>query len=123
MRFQPKTEQEVAGDGVWPASEVDFEILEATETVSKTGNEMIKLRVRIYNAEGRSKTLFDYLVATEGWAYKVRHFAEAQRERCSARPRATEAPSTPEGAARAHGSSLGAGWRRRRDRSERARGA
>jgi hypothetical protein len=77
MRFQPKTEQDVAGGGVWPAGEVDFEILEAAETVSKTDNDMIKLRVRVYNAEGRSKTIFDYLVATEGGAYKVRHFAEA----------------------------------------------
>ena len=76
MKFQPKTEQEVAGGSVWPAGEVDFEILEAQETVSKTDNDMIKLRVRVHNAQGNSKTLFDYLVATEGGAYKVRHFAE-----------------------------------------------
>jgi len=58
MRFQPKTEQEVAGGSVWPAGEVDFEILEAQEAVSKTDNDMIKLRVRVHNAQGNSKTLF-----------------------------------------------------------------
>lgn len=75
MRFSPKTEQEVAEAGLWPAGEVDFEILEAEDTVSKSGNDMVKLKIKVFNEVGDSRIIFDYLL--EAVAYKLRHCAEA----------------------------------------------
>jgi hypothetical protein len=55
MRLKPKSEQEVAA----------------------AGNDMIKLKVAIYNADGRRRTVFDYLMDTESMGYKLRHCAAA----------------------------------------------
>lgn len=77
MRFQPKTENEVAAAGLWPKGTYDFEVAEAAEKQSSKGNDMIELVVRLFDAEGKSRKVFDWLVDTEGGAYKIRHFAEA----------------------------------------------
>ena len=77
MRFQPKTEAEIAAAGLWPVGEYDFEVKDASEETSSSGNDMIKLQLNVFNASGDKITVFDYLVHTEKSAYKVRHFAEA----------------------------------------------
>lgn len=77
MKLKPKSEQEVAAGGLWTAGTYDFEILEADEQESRAGNDMIKLKVAIYNAEGRRRTVFDYLMDTESMSYKLRHCAAA----------------------------------------------
>jgi hypothetical protein len=75
VRFTPKTEKELAEDGLWEPGIYDFEILGAEEATSKAGNDMIKLRVKIFNQSGGSQIVFDYLM--EAVAYKLRHAAEA----------------------------------------------
>lgn len=77
MRFQPKTEKEVAEAGLLPNGVYDFEVIDANEKQSKKGNDMVELKIRLYDAEGAARTIFDYLVDTEGGAYKIRHFAAA----------------------------------------------
>jgi Protein of unknown function (DUF669) len=77
VRFQPKTENQVASTNLWPAGEYYFEVKNAEEGESKGGNEMTKLTLHVVNDEGAYRTVFDYLVATDGSAYKIRHFAEA----------------------------------------------
>src|SRR3954449_4738454 len=77
MKLKPKTEQEVAAARLWSAGNYDFEILEAEETESRSGNDMIKMRVAVYNAEGKRRTVFDYLLDTEAMGYKVRYCAAA----------------------------------------------
>jgi hypothetical protein len=77
VRFQPKTEKEVAEAGLLAKGVYDFEVTEATEKQSKAGNDMVELIVAVYDAEGRSRKIFDWLVDSEGSAYKIRHFAEA----------------------------------------------
>lgn len=75
---EPKTEAEIKAESnfpIWPAGVVDFEIRAAEDTVSKNGNDMIKLTVDIYNSEGKKQTVFDYLL--ESIAYKLRHCADA----------------------------------------------
>ena len=75
MKFQPKTEQEIQESGLWPAGEYNFEIIDSEDAVSSNGNDMIKIKVRIFNPEGKSIILFDYLL--EAMAFKLRHCAEA----------------------------------------------
>lgn len=61
----------------WPAGEYDFEVVSAEEQTSKAGNPMIKLRLKIFNAEGNERTQFDYLISTANAAYKLKHFCES----------------------------------------------
>lgn len=77
MRVQPKTEKEIAEANLWPEGVYSFEIIEAEETTSKAGNDMIAIRVKLFNAQGSSIMVDDYLVDTPRAAYKVRHCAVA----------------------------------------------
>lgn len=75
MRFTPKTEKEIQEENLWPTGEYAFEILEAENAVSKSGNDMIKLKVAIYNDDGNRRVAIDYLM--EAISYKLRHACEA----------------------------------------------
>jgi hypothetical protein len=75
MRFEPKTEKEIAEANLWPAGEYGFEIIEAVEKISKSGNDMIKLKLKVINNNNAFIFVDDYLL--ENMAYKLRHCAEA----------------------------------------------
>jgi len=55
----------------------DFEIVEAKERISSAGNNMMEMRVKIFDKEGHFRTIFDYLVDSDATGYKLRHFAKA----------------------------------------------
>lgn len=76
MRFTPKTEAEVQEAGLLPAGEYSFEVLEAEDKISKSGNEMIALKLGIEHEESL-RGVFDYLLTDERMQYKLRHFADA----------------------------------------------
>ena len=77
MKFAPKTEKEIASAGLWDKGTYAFEILEATDDLSKSsGKEMIKLKVKIFKDNGASQNVFDYLLP-DSMEYKLRHIAEA----------------------------------------------
>ena len=74
MKFQPKSEEEVSN--LIPKGEYPFEVLSAEEKTSKSGNDMIALKIGVaYNDATRG--VFDYLVDLESMAYKTRHFADS----------------------------------------------
>jgi hypothetical protein len=76
MKFQPKSKSEIDSDGLLTPGEYDFEIVTAEDTISKSsGNEMIKLKVNVFDANGGKRTIFDYLMPSV--AFKLRHAAEA----------------------------------------------
>lgn len=76
MKFQPKTDKEIAEANLWIAGNYSFEIIEGTDKVSKTsGNEMIELKMKVYNDEGNHIFVNDYLL--ESMAYKLKHAADA----------------------------------------------
>lgn len=79
MRFTPISEQEAASQSVslWPPGDYDFEVRNATDKTSASGNEMTALEVWIYNEDGGRRLIFDYLVASEKTVWKIRRFAEA----------------------------------------------
>lgn len=75
MRFVPKTQEELdrinlLEEGIYP-----FEVAFATDKVSKTGKEMIELKLRVWDKEGKEHTIYDYLI--EALGYKLRHFSQA----------------------------------------------
>ena len=52
----------------------DFEVVSAEEKMSKAGNEMIALRLKVWDKDGKEHYIYDYLL--EALAYKLKHFAE-----------------------------------------------
>ena len=54
MKFTPVSEQEAdaMSANLWPNGDYDFEVREATEKESASGNEMTELEVWIYDASG-----------------------------------------------------------------------
>lgn len=74
MKFTPKTEKEVTEDGLLPAGIYDFECADANDKTSKAGNEMIELKLHVFDANGNPRIIFDYLL--ESIAYKFRHAAD-----------------------------------------------
>jgi hypothetical protein len=74
MNFTPKKENELTRrllpDGVY-----NFEIMEGTDKISSEGNEMIELKIGIWDGDTIVSRVFDYLV--EKVDYKLRHAADA----------------------------------------------
>lgn len=71
MKFQAKAEEELGKRVVLDPGEYPFEVIEAIETFSKKGNEMIQLKVKVNGVV----TLRDYLL--DAMDFKVKHFCEA----------------------------------------------
>lgn len=65
MKVTPKTEEEL--NNVWPEGVYPFEVVDAEETISKKGAEMIKLKLDF----GRGKVIFDYLM--DSFPPKIAH--------------------------------------------------
>lgn len=76
MKFKPKSEKELAEANLWPKGDYAFEILESEDATDKNGNDMLKLKVKVFKDNGASQNIFDYVSGT--WMeYKLRHLAEA----------------------------------------------
>jgi len=80
VRITVKTEAEIEAESnrnsdIWPRGNYDFEVMAVEEKVSKSGNEMIELRLKVYDATGNSQTIWDYLL--DNIAYKIAHACEA----------------------------------------------
>jgi len=77
-KVMTKEEADAGANGaVWRAGTYDFEIHDASEEISKAGNEQIKLTVWVFDDQGDRKTCFDYLGATEKVQWKTRQFCQS----------------------------------------------
>lgn len=71
MRFEPLSDAELAAQrGTLKPGPADFEVIDAKEALSKAGNEMVKLTLRVWDSEGRQGQLFDYLLGNAQWKIK-----------------------------------------------------
>ncbi len=75
MKFQPKSADEIAREKLLPAGDYSFVVSQATEKVSKTGNDMIEVLLRVFKDDGSFVLITDWLM--EKMAHKLRHFCEA----------------------------------------------
>ena len=74
MQFNSKSREDLAKASLTPPGEYDFEIMRAEETTSKKGNEMIKLKLRVFVENGEIH-VYDYIVG--GMEYKLANFCDA----------------------------------------------
>jgi hypothetical protein len=77
MKFTPKSDKEIEEDGLLPKGTYDYEIIEATDKTSKSGNDMIELKLLFFHGESGSRTIRDYLL--EAMAGKLKHFCVSHR--------------------------------------------
>jgi hypothetical protein len=82
MNFVTKTKAEIeeekrafAEGGLLPNGWYDFEVMHAEEKTSKAGNEMIALKLRVFNPLGGEKHVYDYLL--ESNSIKMFDFCES----------------------------------------------
>jgi len=74
--FTPEDPRKLAAIGLLLPGEYDFEVIGAENARSKAGNEMLKVKLTIFNGD-RKSTLFDYLVFSENGMNKVYGFCLA----------------------------------------------
>lgn len=75
MRFDPKSDHEIQAMDLLPEGIYQCEVVQATDKISKSGNEMIELKIRVWDLNGKERLIFDYLLPQ--MARKLKHFAVA----------------------------------------------
>ncbi len=76
MKFTPKSDKELAEEKLLlPEGQYPFEISQGENKVSKAGNDMIELLVRVFKEDGTFLLISDYLM--EAVLYKVSHACKA----------------------------------------------
>jgi hypothetical protein len=78
--FTPRTDVEIhefqnkklLPEGIYP-----FIVKEIEPGVSEAGNPMLIVRLGIMDNNGEERNIMDYLLATDGWIYKLKHFCES----------------------------------------------
>lgn len=73
MNFTPKSDKEIDETGLLPAGIYQYEVISSEDARSKSGNEMIKLQLKLWTHEGNIYILYDYLL--EAMPKKLKHFA------------------------------------------------
>jgi hypothetical protein len=72
MKYNPE-----AATGMLPPGQYEAVVKVARDKVSKAQQEMIELILTVYGADGRQVDVFDYLLSSDDWQWKVRHFCES----------------------------------------------
>ncbi len=75
MKTNPQSEQAIREAMLLPAGDYDFEVLDAEDKISKSGNEMIVVKLAVFRANGSRQYVTDFLM--EKLAFKLRHFCYA----------------------------------------------
>lgn len=74
MQFTPLSDDAITRMGLMEKGVYPFEVIIAENAVSKSGNEMIKIQLKIWDSEGSERTLYDYLLSA--FLMKLKHFCD-----------------------------------------------
>lgn len=82
MKYTPKSEEELEKEkqdainaSLLPNGEYDFEVLGYSDKKASSGADMITLKLGIFDENGDTRIVYDYLTESMGW--KIRHAADA----------------------------------------------
>jgi hypothetical protein len=77
--YKPLNEHEVmqARFNLLPEGEYDGVVVNAMERTSTTGNVMADMQVKIFDKDGNSHDLRDFLVFTNKMLWKIKHFCDS----------------------------------------------
>ena len=68
---------DLQNEDLLPEGDYSFTVITTEEQFSKSGNSMLKVRLKIVSAEHGERTIYDYLVNTPKMMFKIKHFCEA----------------------------------------------
>ena len=77
--FTPRTDEQIealANKDLLPKGQYEFKVLNIEKRVSGSGNDMLAIKLLIVQGND-SRTLMDYIVMTDKWAFKLKHFCES----------------------------------------------
>ena len=77
--FNPMSDEELDAIDIIPEGVYNFEVLKSTRKVSKSGNPMAALQLNVWDNDGKTRCVFDYLVFSNVNLNirKVSHFSKA----------------------------------------------
>src|SRR4051812_48925237 len=75
MRFEPKTQQQLLDERLVAGQEYDAVVTEAVDTVSKSKNDMIAIKLNVYRKDGGVTQMRDWLLPAMG--LKLLFFCES----------------------------------------------
>lgn len=76
MRYTPHTDDQLNRMNLLPDGEYDFTVIEADDKASKNGNDMVTLKLHVYEEDGTPRIIFDYLVPDK-MPHKFKHACDA----------------------------------------------
>lgn len=79
FRFNPKTDEEInaiQNQALLPDGVYSFFVKGIEEQVSKTGNQMLKLRLLVIGHDKSERYINDFLLITDKMIFKLKHFCE-----------------------------------------------
>lgn len=74
--YIPENVSDEAPSMLLPKGIYNFHVSNAEDTTSKSGNEMIKLTLKVFDTKGKAHTVWDYLIDLESQWYKSKHFLQ-----------------------------------------------
>ena len=78
MSYVPKSEEQLAKEGLLPDGIYDFEVVETSDKKSSKGNAMYTLKLHIFGEDGSPRIIFDYIALGNNFGErKLRHAADA----------------------------------------------
>lgn len=75
MKFEPKTEEQIIKESLLEPGIYDIEVRQGLDETSKAGNDMIHLKLTVFDAEGNGVYIDDYLL--ENMPLKLRRAAHS----------------------------------------------
>lgn len=74
LNFAPKTDEELNEELLWPKGNYGFKVIQAANEISKSGRNMIKIKLDVFNDNGQNQHVYDYLMAEPvNMMFKLRH--------------------------------------------------
>ena len=75
MKFQPKSREELRD--LLPEGEYQAVVSDAVEKQSKAGNEMIELKLSVWDQAGNQRSIVDRLIVMDSCMWKIHDFCES----------------------------------------------
>lgn len=75
MKHTPQTDEQIAASGLLEAGTYDFEVRTAEDKTSSKGNEMIEVKLNVFDTDGSVKQITDWIMPQ--MAKKFKHFHNA----------------------------------------------
>lgn len=77
MSYTPKTEDQLAKEGLLAKGTYDFEVAETSDKPSKKGNDMYTLKLHVFDENGTARIVYDYIALGNNFGErKLRHAAD-----------------------------------------------